>query len=311
MTADAREIFGTKAAAYCLLALLVLFAPLLSRAAGETDNAGAENAPGDARAATVRVYTNPPGARVFVDGVETEHRAPVEVELEPGPRELRFEYEGYIPETVTVTAEEGRTRRVFERLEPTREYGPEERRHGFEGGYLGVGGALFRLVTGDIALGPSDDIEVFLRDEVREASGLALQLRYIAPLGDRAFLLIDTGYQDARLTARNLTFKDTLGNVGDVDLLLYRGNIDFSVGPNFADYLLPYAGGGLHYTALTDADKTGYLGADNQEDFLGYTAKAGLLYNTRYHLCFNLEYQYHWAYDLEDTQLVFLLGWHF
>jgi len=254
------------------------------------------------------VYSHPAGAYVYMDGVRFEDAAPLKAEVSPGRHELRFELEGYEEELRGVEVAAGSRTVVRVQLSPLPERRAEDRKKAFEGAYIGGGMLRFRTLTSDIMLGSSLG-EVRLRDEIRDADGLYIQLRYVYPIKDRAFLVADSAYQDARLEKHDIEFPG--GELEKAELLLVRGGLELSIGPNLIDNLLPYAGGGFHYTQMRDVEENGLLGSDNQEDFLGYTAKAGFIWTTRRHIVLTGEYQYHWAYELEDYMLVGALAWRF
>jgi len=261
-------------------------------------------------AGVVQVYSEPAGAVVYVDGVPARDRTPLELRLTPGTHEIRIEMDGYNAETRSLEIGRGGKRRVAALLRPKPEQAAQDRKASFEGGYINAGAVMMRVITSDVMLGATvAQVEVGFRDEFATAPGLAIQLRYIQPLRDRAFLIVDTSYLDARLHASNVKFPDPVNNVDKISLLLFRGSLELSVGPNYIDYLLPYVGGGFSYTVIEDTDKAGWLGGDNQVQFTGYSVKAGMIWNSRHHLVLNLEGQYHWAYDLEDYMIVATLGY--
>ena len=60
---------------------------------------------------------------------------------------------------------------------------------------------------------------------------------------------------------------------------------------------------------LYDTKREDRLGRDHQEEFTGYTAKAGVLFNSRRHFTMDLEYRYHWSYAVEDSMLIGSVGY--
>jgi opacity protein-like surface antigen len=294
---------------YCLLIAALTLVPASRRAGAEQSD------PDPAQGTTtgvVRIYTDPPGAQVWVDGVPTRDVTPVEITVSPGGHDLRLTLDQYQERTREVEVEEGKKISWRVRLKPEAEYASAERVRGFQGGYVSVGGVFMRLVASNIEVGLDSDYNVQLRDKVSSAEGIAIQLRYVHPLEQWGFLIVDAAYQDARIRLSNLYFPDASGGTkDDYNLLLARGQFDLSVGANAVDYLVPYVGGGLNYSVLYDSDKSGILGADSQEAFMGYTVKTGVIVNTRVGLVFSVEYQYHWAYALEDYMLIGTVGYQF
>lgn len=260
----------------------------------------------------LHVYTQPEGAVVYIDGEKVEETSPVKAGVAPGRHELRVEREGYRPETRTVEATAGEATTVMLILAPLPEQAATDRREANQGGYFLAGPLSFRIITSDISLGSSvNEAEQKLQQVERTAPGLTLTLRYVQPLGKRRFLIVDTNYLDARLSAENVSFPAPQGKVDKIELLLFRGGVEFSVAPNAVDFFVPYIGAGVNYTILRDARHTGWLGSDNQEEFIGYTLKAGFFWNSRYHLVFGAEYQYHWSYPMEDYMILGMIGYQF
>jgi opacity protein-like surface antigen len=287
-------------------AFLLVLAPVRAGAAEGPSVQGS----GTVEAGVVQVYTEPEGATVYVDNVPAHDKTPVEVSLGPGVHELRIEMDGYQTETRSVEVAAGEKKRIALMLLPTPRHAAEDRRNSFEGGYINAGAVLTRILTSDVTLGSTvAPVAANFRDQFKTATGLAISLRYVQPLQDKAFLIVDTSYLDARLYASDVKFPPPVNNIDKVSLLLFRGSLEFSVGPNWIDYLLPYAGGGFSYTVIEDTDRVGWLGGDNQVQFTGYSLKAGLLWNSRHHLVVDLQGQYHWAYDLEDYMLVMTVGY--
>ena len=289
---------------FCLLAavlFLSVFAPAESDCQEEQEK----------DTGVVRVYTRPAGASVYIDGVVAENLTPVELDTEPGAHEIKVVREGYEEQTRMITVEAGRIETVRFLLDPLPEYEAKDRSESFQGGYVLFGLNYYYTITSDMMLGDSLGSEVAYDEYFDEDGGINIQFRYVHPLDEWGFLVVDTGYSDVRMTAGNVDFKGGIGKTDDVDLMLIRGNLDFSIAPNLVDYLLPYVGGGFHYTDVQDLDDTDRLGSDGQETFIGYTAKAGLMWSSRRHLVVGAEYQYHWAYKLEDYTVTGYLGYQF
>ena len=60
----------------------------------------------------------------------------------------------------------------------------------FEGGYINAGAAMMWVITSDVVLGSTVSAATAnFRGKFTAAPGLAIQLRYISPLQDRAFLI--------------------------------------------------------------------------------------------------------------------------
>lgn len=260
----------------------------------------------------VQVHTQPEGARVFVDGVRARDLTPLEIEVSPGSHELRIELDGYRTETRAVELSAGESARITLLLRPLPAHAAQDRKESFAGGYLSAGMTYTWIIASDVMLGSTVNAgEYKLGGDFSGAPGLAIQLRYIRPIRDKAFVIIDTSYLDARLHASNVKFVKPASSADKISLLLFRGSVEASIGPNYLDYLLPYLGGGFNYTVIEDTDKVGWLGGDHQETFTGYSAKAGILWDSRRHLTLTAEYQYHWAYDLEDYMIVGTVGYKF
>ncbi len=71
----------------------------------------------DAEVATVRVTTEPPGARVYFDGRNTGYETPVSLfQVHPGTHAVRLKKSGYEDTEINVNAIAGRTSRLTVRL---------------------------------------------------------------------------------------------------------------------------------------------------------------------------------------------------
>ncbi len=284
--------------------LLLLFSPAMATLSL------AEDGEGEGGGVTVRVRTVPPGATVKVDGVETEHLTPVEFEVEPGAREVVISLEGYDEVTRVIEARPGEVNDVRATLHPTPEHAAEDKKATFEGGYAMIGMNHLDLVTSSVML-EKEGTELLFRDVAERDSGLLIMLRYVRPLDDNVFLLVDAGYQDVRFNLANPEFPEPVGEGPDIDVFLMRGTLDFSLGVGVGDNLMAYLGAGGHYSTLYDEDETGLFRGNNLKSFQGYTLKGGGFWDTRYHVMLGAEYQYHWSYEMEDFSLAWYLGYHF
>jgi opacity protein-like surface antigen len=302
---------------------LVVFGLLLfpEIVVSQDENAEAEKPP----KTMIRVKTVPFGASVYIDGVRADNLTPLEAEVSDGAHEITISFEGYGEEKRSVDVPKGETVGITVFLRPTLEYEEQDRIETFQGGYFLAGLLYHDLITSDIKLKGSvlvgdtsggqeqDKItrEIMFRDNEKNSSGIAISLRYIKPMKDNSFLIVDTNYLDSRMKLTNIEFPDPVGKKDDMHLYLVRTGVDLSVGPNISENVLPYLGVGAHYTVIYDEDKTGALGKDNQEGFPGYSVKAGALWNPRSRLVLNAEYRYNWSYDIEDYMFITSLGWHF
>ena len=273
----------------------------------------------------IRVKTVPYGASVFIDGMRADNLTPLEIEVSPGPHQLVISFDGYTEQTKTVDVPEGEVIGMTVFLRPTLEYEKQDRIETFQGGYFLAGFLHQELITSDLKLKGSilvgdtlggleqDKVtrEILLKDNEQESSGIMIQLRYIKPIEEKLFLIVDTNYLDSRMKLTNIEFPDPVGKQDDIHLYLVRTGVDLSVAPNFTENILPYIGGGVQYTAIYDEDKTGTLGKDNLEGFAGYCVKAGLLWNPGSRIVLNSEYRYNWGYEMEDYMLTGSVGWRF